>query len=374
MNSWFPEMKKNFGFGCMRLPMVGDKVDIPQTTKMVDAFLARGFNYFDTAHGYIGGQSETALKECLTSRHPRESYILTNKLSGNFFETSEQIRPLVQQQLDACGVEYFDFFLMHALNLSGHQRYLELGCYDIAQELKAEGKIRHMGISFHDTADVLDKILTDRPDIEIVQIQYNYVDYADPIIQSKECYEVCKKHNKPVIVMEPVKGGSLVNLPQEAAELMTDYSQAGYALRFAASPENIMMVLSGMSNQEQMDDNIATMADFKPYTPAEYEMIDKVRTVYQGLHRIPCTACRYCVDGCPAGIPIPDVFAAFNASKSRKEEDAEKGRADYAAIENKADQCIGCGQCVSKCKFDVRRMVKDERDVFVKTKKRPKGN
>ena len=176
MNTWFPEIKKNFGFGCMRLPMVGDKVDIPQTTKMVDTFLERGFNYFDTAHGYINGQSETALKECLTSRYPRESYVLTNKLSGNFFDKGEQIRPLFQAQLDACGVEYFDFYLMHAMNKNGHKAYQEMGAYDIAQELKAEGKIRHMGISFHDTAEVLDQILTDRPDIEIVQIQYNYVD------------------------------------------------------------------------------------------------------------------------------------------------------------------------------------------------------
>ena len=352
MNSWFPEIKKNFGFGCMRLPMVGDKVDIPQTTKMVDAFLARGFNYFDTAHGYIGGQSETALKECLTSRHPRESYILTNKLSGNFFETSEQIRPLVQQQLDACGVEYFDFFLMHALNLSGHQRYMELGCYDIAQELKAEGKIRHMGISFHDTADVLDKILTDRPDIEIVQIQYNYVDYSDPIIQSKECYEVCKKHGKPVIVMEPVKGGSLVNLPQKALDLMKDCA-ASYAIRFAADPENMVMVLSGMSTMEQMEDNLRYMENYQHLTEEDKEIIEKVRTIYQGQHRIPCTACRYCVDGCPAGIPIPDLFAAFNEYRQEKRTDTE----GFC----KAAECVECGQCEDICpqKLSIRELLKE---------------
>ena len=248
MNPWFPEIKKTFGFGCMRLPMIGDKVDIPQTKQMVDTFLARGFNYFDTAHGYINGQSETALKECLTSRYPRDSYILTNKLSGYLFETKEQILPMFQDQLDACGVEYFDFFLMHAMSDKGHQRFLELGCYDIAQELKAAGKVRHVGISFHDTAEVLDKILTDRPEIEVVQIQYNYVDYEDPNVQSRACYEVCRKHGKPVIVMEPVKGGSLVNLPQKALDLMSD-TPASYAIRFAADPEGMMMVLSGMSNQ-----------------------------------------------------------------------------------------------------------------------------
>ena len=353
MNSWFPEIKKNFGFGCMRLPMIGDKVDISQTTKMVDTFLARGFNYFDTAHGYIGGQSETALRECLTSRHPRESYILTNKLSGNFFKTSEEIRPLVQTQLDACGVEYFDFFLMHALDLKGHQRYLELGCYDIAQELKAEGKIRHMGISFHDTAAVLDKILTDRPDIEIVQIQYNYVDYSDPIIQSKECYEVCKKHNKPVIVMEPVKGGSLVlNLPQKALDLMKD-SPASYAIRFAADPENMVMVLSGMSTQEQMEDNLRYMENYQHLTEEDKDIIDRVRTIYQGQHRIPCTACRYCVDGCPAGIPIPDLFQAFNEFRQEKRTDTEGF--------GKAAECVECGQCEDICPqhLHIRELLKE---------------
>ena len=353
MNTWFPEIKKNFGFGCMRLPMVGDKVDIPQTTKMVDTFLERGFNYFDTAHGYIGGQSETALKECLTSRHPRESYILTNKLSGNFFKTTEEIRPLVQQQLTACGVEYFDFFLMHALDLKGHQRYLDLKCYDIAQELKAEGKIRHMGISFHDTADVLDKILTDRPDIEIVQIQYNYVDYSDPIIQSKQCYEVCKKHGKPVIVMEPVKGGSLVlNLPQKALDLMKD-SPASYAIRFAADPENMVMVLSGMSTQEQMEDNLRYMENYQHLTQEDKDIIDRVRTIYQGQHRIPCTACRYCVDGCPAGIPIPDLFAAFNEFRQEK-------RTDTDGFE-KAAECVECGQCEDICpqKLSIRELLKE---------------
>ena len=349
MNRFFPDIKKNFGFGLMRLPMIGEDVDIEQTKAMVDAFLEAGFNYFDTAHPYIQGKSELAVKECLSSRYPRESYILTNKLSFWCFEKEEDIRPLFQTQLDACGVEYFDFYLHHAMSEARHETYTKTNAYEVVKALKAEGKIRHIGMSFHDTADVLDKILSDRPEIEVVQLQLNYVDWIDPRVQAEQCYEVCVKHGKPVIVMEPVKGGSLVNLPQEAAELLPDYSQAGYAIRFAASPENVFMVLSGMSNTEQMADNIATMGDFKPFTPAEYDTIDKVRTIYQGLHRVPCTACRYCVDGCPAGIPIPDVFAAFNASKSRKEEEAAKGKADYAAIENKADQCIGCGQCEGAC-------------------------
>ena len=352
MNPWFPEIKKTFGFGCMRLPMIGDKVDIPQTKQMVDTFLARGFNYFDTAHGYINGQSETALKECLTSRYPRDSYILTNKLSGYLFETKEQILPMFQDQLDACGVEYFDFFLMHAMSDKGHQRFLELGCYDIAQELKAAGKVRHVGISFHDTAEVLDKILTDRPEIEVVQIQYNYVDYEDPKVQSRACYEVCRKHNKPVIVMEPVKGGSLVNLPQKALDLMTD-TPASYAIRFAADPEGMMMVLSGMSNQEQMEDNLRFMENFQHLSAEELELIDKVRTIYQGQHRIPCTACRYCEAGCPAGIPIPDLFSVFNEYKKEQQGDL--------SILARAADCLECGKCEGVCPqhLHIRELLKD---------------
>lgn len=352
MNPWYPEIKKNFGFGFMRLPMVGDKVDISQTQQMVDTFMARGFNYFDTAHVYIGGQSETALRECLTSRYPRDSFVLTNKLSGNLFETEEQIRPLFQEQLDACGVEYFDFYLMHAMNAKGHKRYQELHAYDVAQALKAEGKIRHMGISFHDTADVLDQILTDRPDIEVVQIQYNYVDYTDPRVQSKACYEVCRKHGKPVIVMEPVKGGGLVNLPAKALNLMK-HSPANYAIRFAADPEGMMMVLSGMSNQEQMEDNLNFMENYQHITAEELEIIDRVRTIYQGQHRIPCTACRYCVDGCPAGIPIPELFAALNEFRQEKREDT--------SIFAQAADCLECGQCEKMCPqhLHIRELLKD---------------
>jgi predicted aldo/keto reductase-like oxidoreductase len=208
-------------------------------------------------------------------------------------------------------------------------------------------------MSFHDSAEVLDKILTDRPEIEVVQLQLNYVDWIDPRVQAEKCYEVCVKHGKPVLVMEPVKGGSLVNLPQEAAELLTDYSQAGYALRFAASPENVFMVLSGMSNTEQMADNLHTMGDFKPLEPAEYEIIDKVRTIYQGQNRVPCTACRYCVDGCPAGIPIPDLFAAFNEYRQEK-------RTDTEGFE-KAAECVECGQCEDICpqKLSIRELLKE---------------
>ena len=356
MNKFFPEIKKNFGFGCMRFPMVGEKIDLEQVEKMVDAFLEAGFNYFDTARPYHGGESETALKACLTSRHPRESYILTNKLSFNFFETEEDIRPLFQSQLDACGVDYFDFYLIHANSAARHGKYRDCRAYDIAQELKAEGKIRHVGMSFHDSAEALDKILTERPELEVVQLQFNYADMEDPKVQSRACYEVCRKHGKPVLVMEPVKGGSLVNLPQKALDLLPG-SPAGWALRFAASFEDIVMVLSGMSNMEQMQGNLATMGEFKALTDEEMELIGRVRTIYQAQNKIPCTACRYCTDGCPAGIDIPGVFACLND----KRQGAEDADARYAAMENKADACVGCGQCENECpqKLSIRALLEE---------------
>ncbi len=247
MNKFFPELTRNFGFGCMRFPKDGDQVDIPAVEKMVDTFLAAGCNYFDTARPYHGTQSEHILRQTLTSRYPRESYILTNKLSPGFFQQESDIRPLFEDQLKVCGVEYFDFYLFHANSASRHEFYTQTRAYDIIQELKAEGKIRHVGMSFRDTAEVLDNIPTDRPEIEVVQLQFNYADYFDAKVQSKACYDVCVKHGKPVLVMEPVKGGSLVNLPPKALELLTA-SPASYAIRFAASFENVVMVLSGMSD------------------------------------------------------------------------------------------------------------------------------
>ena len=345
MNPYFPEMKKNFGFGMMRLPMAGEQVDTETTAKMVDTFLTAGFNYFDTAHPYIGGQSEDAVKTCLSSRYPREAFLLADKLSYPCFKTREEIRPLFEKQLEKCGVTYFDFYLMHALNADRHKTYTDLGAYDIARELKAEGKIRHVGFSFHDSAEVLEQILTQRPEMEFVQLQLNYVDWEDSRVQARKCWEVCRKYGKPVFVMEPVKGGSLVDLPKKALELLPDYSPAGYAIRFAAGVEGVAMVLSGMSDEAQMADNVATMQDFRPLSEAEHSAIAQVRTIYQAQHRIPCTACRYCTDGCPAGVPIPDIFACFNDKRQEKEGADEA----YAALEVKADACLGCGKCETVC-------------------------
>ena len=358
MNPHFPEIKKNFGFGMMRLPMIGEEVDLEQTCKMVDAFLAAGFNYFDTAHPYIKGKSEEAVKACLADRHPRDSYLLANKVSPNSFETEEEIRPYLDLMLEKCGVEYFDFLLMHANSATRHEKFTNTHAYDIAQEYKAAGKVRHVGMSFHDTADVLDHILTDRPEIEFVQLQFNYLDYEDPRVQSRLCYEVCQKHGKPVMVMEPVRGGALVNLPQDALALIPNGSPASYALRYAAGFPLVAMVLSGMSDEAQMADNLATMGEFKPLTEAEQEAVVKVRTLYQSQHKVPCTACGYCVDGCPVSIAIPDIFALLN-KKLAKEEDFDANA--YSALSSQADACVGCGQCEEACpqKLQIRKLLEE---------------
>ena len=297
-NTYFPEIKKNFGFGCMRLPMKDNEVDRAEFSRMIDEFIGAGFNYFDTAHGYIDGKSETAIRDCLAARYPRESYLLANKLSGPFFNTEEEIRPLFESELRACGVEYFDFFLMHAQNRNNFEKYKRCRAYETAFELKREGKVRHVGLSFHDTSDILDKILTEYPELEFVQIQFNYVDYEDASVDSRRCLEVCRKHGKPVIVMEPVKGGSLVNLPKEADEILRSLgggSNASYAIRFAASFDGICMVLSGMGNMDMMNDNISYMKDFQPLSAEEHSAVDRVAAILRAQKAIPCTACGYCI-------------------------------------------------------------------------------
>lgn len=368
-NRFFEEINGKFGFGCMRLPMIGEQVDLPQFEKMVDAFLASGLNYFDTAHVYIGGQSETALRQCLTSRYPRERFVLTNKLSGSCFETEADIRPMFESQLEACGVEYFDFYLMHAQNAKNFQKYKACRAYETAFELKKEGKIRHVGISFHDTAEALDQILTEYPEIEAVQIQFNYVDYEDAVVQSRRVYETAVKHLKPVIVMEPVKGGKLVDLPEEAQKIFDDLlggSNASYAIRFAAGFENMMMVLSGMSTIEQLTENVSYMADFRPLSDAERAAVEQVQQIFRSQGLIPCTACRYCVDGCPMQIPIPDLFSIANGKKQFPKSDHAGAYAFRTNGKGKASDCIKCGACERICpqKLPVRKLLEEVAESF----------
>ena len=355
-NPFFQEIHGNFGFGCMRLPMKDGRVDYDEFCRMADAFIASGLNYFDTAHGYIGGQSETAIRDCVAKRHDRSEFLLTDKLTTPYFNKEEDIRPFFESQLRACGVEYFDFYLMHAQDRNNYQKYIRCRAYEIALQLKAEGKIRHFGISFHDKAEVLDMILTEHPEIEIVQIQFNYVDYEDASVESRKVYEVCEKHGKPVIVMEPVKGGSLVNLPDEADQILRGLnggSNASYALRFAASFPNMAMVLSGMSNMEQMEDNLSAMRDFVPLSEAEMDAVQKVCDIFHGLNLVPCTGCRYCVDEsqCPRGIRIPDMFSSLNAHEAFHNWNTGYYYNNVITGEGhgKASACIRCGKCEKVC-------------------------
>ena len=346
-------MDKVFGFGCMRLPMNGSEVDYDEFNKMIDYYMDNGFNYFDTAHGYINGKSEIAIRECLAKRYDRSKYILTNKLTENYFNKEEDIVPFFNNQLEWCGVEYFDYYLMHSQNRDNYKKFMRCNAYEVAKKLKEEGKIKHIGISFHDTSDILENILKEHDEIEVVQIQFNYVDFKDPSVQSEACYNVCRKYNKQVLVMEPVKGGGLVRLPEEAKKefdkLGNNLSYASYAIRFAASFDGIFKVLSGMSDFEQMKDNISYMKEFQKITPEEREAIDKVTVILKSLGGIPCTACRYCVEGCPMNIKIPDIFACYNAKQQFHDWNSSMYYEVSTRDSGKASDCIQCGQCESVC-------------------------
>lgn len=358
-------IKKNFGFGLMRLPMNGEEVDIPQTCEMVDMFIENGFNYFDTAHGYLDGKSETAFRECVAKRYTRDKFIITNKLTEPYFKSESDIRPFLESQLKACGVEYFDFYLMHAQDAINFEHFKKCRAYETAFALKAEGKIRHVGISFHDTADVLERILNEYPQIEIVQIQFNYLDYDSLAVQSRLCYEVCRKYEKPVIVMEPVKGGNLVNLPDKARKVIDELgggSPASYAIRFAAGFDGIVMTLSGMSNIEQMMDNLSFMKDFKPLDEREKTAVKQVMEIFTSLHTVQCTSCRYCVAGCPKEINIPDHFSCLNIKKLYNDWNAAHYYREVISKHGgKASDCIECGKCEKACPqhLNIRELLKD---------------
>ena len=373
-SSFFPEIRGNFGFGCMRLPMKDGEVDYAEFCRMADAFTGAGFNYFDTAHGYLGGKSETAIRDCIAKRYDRGSFLLTNKLTDPYFQKQEDIRPFFENQLAWCGVDYFDFYLMHAQDKVNYEKFKRTKAYETAYAFKEEGLIRHFGISFHDKADVLDRILTEHPEVEVVQIQFNYVDYDDASVEARKVYETCLKHGKPVIVMEPVKGGSLVNLPEDADKILRALgggSNASYAIRYAASFPHMEMVLSGMSDMTQMEDNLSAMRDFRPLDDREMEAIRQVCGIFRSLNLVPCTACRYCIEEnhCPKDILIPDQFAALNAHEAFHnwntgfyyEEVLTQGH-------GKASDCIGCGKCERVCPqhLEIRKLLKTVASTFEK--------
>ena len=356
MKDFFGLDMPKLGFGLMRLPRLedGKTIDVAQCEVMTDKFLEAGLKYFDTAYVYEG--SEEATKKFLVDRHPRESFYLTSKLNaGNWaVKNAEEAKAELATSLERTGAGYFDFYLLHALSKDNVENYEKYGIWDFVKEAKEKGLIKHIGFSFHDTPELLDEILTKHPDVEFVQLQINYADWEAPNVQSRANYEVCVKHDKPVVVMEPIKGGTLANPPQAVKEALLAHdptmSVASWAVRYVASLDQVMVVLSGMSNVEQMEDNLSYMKDFKPLNDEEQATIKKVQDILAAIHQIPCTGCKYCTKGCPMQIFIPNIFKAMNMQLIYGQlETAKKQYASAVKDGGKASQCVHCLQCEDAC-------------------------
>ena len=350
-------MAKKLGFGLMRVPEKNGNIDVEEVKKMVDLFMERGFTYFDTAWMYCNMRSEDTVKEALSSRHPRDSYTLATKLHSEFFNTLEERDKVFNEQLRKTGAGFFDYYLIHDVNSHSIGKYDRLDVWTWIQEKKKAGLIREAGFSFHDGPELLDRVLTEHPEMEFVQLQINYLDWNSVGVQSRKCYDVATKHGKPVTVMEPVKGGTLAQLPPEAEKLLKDYapdaSIPSWAIRFAASLPNVRFVLSGMSNMAQVDDNTAYMQEMKLLTEEEKALIFRAVSILNGTIAIPCTACSYCVDGCPMQIPIPRYFSLYNAELQEVESKGWTPQREYydniSKEKGKASDCIACGQCEGIC-------------------------
>lgn len=350
---------KKLGFGLMRLPLVNPddqtSIDIEKFKEMADLFIERGFTYFDTAYPYHGGASECALREAVVKRYPREAFTVTSKMPVWAINEEADLERVFNEQLEKCGVDYFDYYWLHALNHERVQTLKNIDGWSFIARKKAEGKIRHIGFSFHDDSALLAQILEEHPEAEFVQLQINYLDWESPAIESKTCYELCVKHGKPVIVMEPVKGGALARVPETVDRLFKDYnpdaSPASWAIRYCASLPNVLTVLSGMSNMEQLEDNIGYMQDFQPLNDEEQAIIAQATEVIRDSIAISCTACHYCTEGCPQQIAIPEYFNLYNMLKQFPQQ--KSNSALYYGLlskgHGKASECIECGQCEAQC-------------------------
>ena len=341
------------GFGLMRLPKLegSDATDIEQVKQMVDAFMAAGGTYFDTARAY--GSSEADIKAALVDRYPRESYQLATKNAAWIgCKTAEEARALFDTSLEQTGAGYFDFYLIHNTGDTRTAVFDKFELWDFVSELKAEGKVKHIGFSHHDSAAVLEELLIAHPEMEFVQLQVNYADWEDGSTQSRQCVEMCAKYGKPVIIMEPVRGGTLANPPEPVAEILAaanpDATPIEWALRFAMGVPGIITVLSGMSSLEQMEQNLQTWKNYKPLTDAELDTLRAAQAKLAEITRNNCTACKYCMKECPMGVQIANIMKALNID-SIYGNDAGKNWYSFGAVAGKASTCIQCGNCNAAC-------------------------
>lgn len=355
MERYFGESVPKLGFGLMRLPKLSDgTIDIEQTKQMVDLFMNAGLTYFDTAYVYDNGESEKAAKAALVDRYPRERFTLCTKLCAWMgAHDEESAKQQFYTSLERTGAGYFDYYLLHALQRDNYKKYDEYHIWDFVREQKAKGLIKYFGFSFHADPELLEELLTDHPDVDFIQLQINYADWENPGVASRECYEIARRHGKSITIMEPVKGGALADPIPGVKELFEkadpNASCASWAIRYAASLDGIITVLSGMSNLEQMKDNLSYMKEFKPLSEAEQAVILKAQSILSGDQSIPCTACHYCTDGCPMSIPIPEIFYVANRQRGNAE---FRGRREYTIAttnKGKASDCIECGQCENAC-------------------------
>lgn len=343
------------GFGLMRLPVKEDEIDIEAVSRMVDEYMSAGLKYFDTAYVYHGGNSEVAAKKAIVERYPRDAFYLATKLPAWCIKNADDRDRIFYEQCDRCGVDYFDFYLLHSIEEgNNYETYEKYDCFNWGIEKKKEGKIKHFGFSFHGSPALLEEILDKHPEVEFVQIQLNYIDWDNPVIASGKLYSILKERNIPMVIMEPVKGGTLASPPPEVVEkfkeINPDASPASWALRYVASLPGVMTILSGMSNEEQMKDNLLTFTNFKPLSEEEKKAIESAKEIMQGKPTIGCTSCRYCCDGCPMGIKIPDIFTLVNAIRMYNEGWRAKNYYNtHIAVTSKASDCIACGQCEGVC-------------------------
>jgi len=355
------------GFGLMRLPMINKVIDVEQTKKMVDLFLESGFTYFDTAYGYNEGKSEETAKAAIIDRYPREKFFLATKLPAwANTKTADDAKNMFWTSLMRTGAEYFDFYLLHNIGATRTKSFDDFGIWDYALELKAKGLIHHIGFSFHDKAELLDEVLTKHPEMEFVQLQINYADWNSGTVQSRLCHEIARKHNKPIVIMEPVKGGMLASPapPVKAVfdEAATGLSYSSWAIRFAASLEGVITVLSGMSSLEQMKDNVSYMKDFVPLNDSDLKVIEKAQKAFSEVPSIPCTACEYCLPGCPNNIVIHKILEMLNREMVYNDPVAAKFGYNWESkFGGKGSDCTECGKCEEVCpqQIDIIDLLKE---------------